>query len=242
MFSYLYTSFIFNPLYNGLIFLMDLLPWIDAGVAVIIFTIIVRLILFPLSKKAVITQLMMKKIEPEINKIKTTMANDRNAQAMKMMALYKEKGISPFSSFIFLIIQLPIIFALYSIFIKSGLPDINKTILYDFIHRPTVNMNFLGILDISKASTIMAIIAAVSQYLQLHFSINSPKKDNNKTVNVNKQLDMTQNMMSNMKYIVPVMIFLISYKYSAVVALYWTVSSLFTLAQELYIKKSLKEA
>ncbi len=239
MFSFLYTSFIFNPLYNGLIFLMDLLPWIDAGVAVIIFTIIVRLILFPLSKKAVITQLMMKKIEPEINKIKTTMANDRNGQALKMMALYKEKGISPFSSFIFLLIQLPIIFALYSIFINSGLPKVNASILYGFIHIPTVNMNFLGILDISAASTTMAVIAAISQYLQLHFSINAPKKSIG-GMNMNKQADITQNMMGNMKYVIPVMVFLISYKYSAVVALYWTVSSLFTLAQEIYIKRSLQ--
>ena len=239
MFSFLYTSFIFNPLYNGLIFLMDLLPWIDAGVAVIIFTIIVRLILFPLSKKAVITQLMMKKIEPEINKIKTTMANDRNGQALKMMALYKEKGISPFSSFIFLLIQLPIIFALYSIFINSGLPKVNASILYGFIHIPTVNMNFLGILDISAASTTMAVIAAISQYLQLHFSINAPKTSIG-GMNMNKQADITQNMMGNMKYVIPVMVFLISYKYSAVVALYWTVSSLFTLAQEIYIKRSLQ--
>src|SRR3989344_9437862 len=125
MFSFLYNSFIFNPLYNGLIFLMDILPWIDAGVAVVLFTIIIRTVLFPLSKKAIVTQVRMKELEPELNRIKQSMKDDRQGQALKIMALYKEKNISPFSSFFVLLIQLPIIFALYSIFLNSGLPVVN---------------------------------------------------------------------------------------------------------------------
>ncbi len=244
MFSYLYHSFIFDPLYNGLIFLMDFLPWIDAGMAIVIFTIIVRLILFPLSKKAIVTQIMMKKIEPEINKIKNSMVNDRQGQALKMMALYKEKGISPFSSFFFLLIQLPIIFALYSIFINSGLPDINTSILYSFIKEPIVDMDFLGIVDIGMKNIPLAIIAAIAQFAQLHYSvgINKNKNDDKSISNPKKemnQMDIAQNMTKNMKYVFPVIIFVISYQYASVVALYFIVSSLFTLAQELYVKKKL---
>src|SRR3990167_7650691 len=116
MFSSFYNTIIFNPLYNGLIYLMDILPWVDAGIVVIIFTIIIRLILFPLSKKAIVTQVRMKELEPEINRLKQMMKDDRQGQALKMMALYKEKKISPFSSFLVLLVQLPIIWALYSIF------------------------------------------------------------------------------------------------------------------------------
>ena len=90
--SYLYHLFIFNPLYNALIYLMDVFPWIDAGFAVIILTIIVRLILFPLSKKAIVTQVRMKEIEPELNRLKQTVT-DKQQQALKVMALYKEKGV-----------------------------------------------------------------------------------------------------------------------------------------------------
>ncbi len=217
---------------------MDILPWIDAGIAVIIFTIIVRFILFPLSRKAIVTQVMMKRIEPEINKIKSSMANDRQGQALKMMALYKEKGVSPFSSFFVLLLQLPIIFALYSIFFQSGLPEVNTDILYSFINTPIVDMNFLGIIDIGAKSIILALIAAVAQYLQLHYSV-SASQTISSSGSGNSQADMAQNMMKNMKYIFPVMVFFISYKISAVVALYWTVSSLFTLAQELYVRKKL---
>ncbi len=239
MFSYLYNNIVFIPLYNGLIFLMDVIPWIDAGIAVIIFTIIVRLILFPLSKKAIVTQVRMKEIEPELNRLKKTVT-DKQQQALKVMELYKSKKVNPFSSFLVLLIQLPIIFALYSIFYNSGLPVVNSQILYNFISVPTINMNFLGLFDISQKSFILAIIAAIAQYLQLHFSLAASSTPNQK-IESSPQMDMMQNMTRNMKYIFPIMVFFISYKISAVIALYWTVSSLFTLGQELIVRRHLKK-
>jgi len=233
MFSYLYHLLVFDPLYNGLIFLFDVLPWVDAGVAVIIFTIIVRLILFPLSKKAIVTQVRMKEIEPELNELKKSVT-DKQQQALKVMELYKKRGVNPFSSFF---LQLPIIYALYSIFIKSGLPLVNKDILYVFVVEPTINMNFLGLVNVAEKSVLFALLAAVAQYLQLHFSLagraSIAKSDN-------PSMDMAQNMTKNMKYVFPVGVFLISYKISAVVAIYWTVSSLFTLGQELVVRRHLK--
>lgn len=235
MISYLYNNFVFNPLYNGLIYLIDIIPGIDAGIAVIIFTIIVRLILFPISKKAVVTQVKMKEIEPELNRIKREIP-DRQQQAMAVMDLYKKKGVNPFSSFLFLFIQLPIIFALYKIFMSSGLPEVKESLLYSFVSVPRIDMNFLGIVDIGSKSIILAIIAAVAQYLQLHFSLSASKP----VKSDDPAMDMAQNMMKNMKYIFPIMVFFISYKIAAVVALYWTISSLFTLGQEIVVRKHLK--
>lgn len=238
MFSYIYHLVVFDPLYNGLIFLMDIFPWMDAGIAVIIFTIVIRLILFPLSKKAIVTQVRMKEVEPELKKIRESKSNDRQAQAVKMMALYKEKGISPFSSFFVLLIQIPIIYALYSIFMHSGLPVVNETLLYSFVATPIVDMNFLGLLDISQKSILFAIIAAIAQYFQLHFSLAAqPPKDRTP----GSQMDMAYNMTKNMKYIFPVVVFVISYSISAVVPIYWTASSLFTLGQELVVRKHLAQ-
>lgn len=236
MFSFLYHSVVFNPLYNGLISLMDIFPWMDAGIAVIIFTIIVRLILFPLSKKAIVTQVRMKEIQPEIDKLKETMKNDREGQALKMMQLYKDKKISPFSSILVLLIQLPIIYALYSIFIRSGLPVVNASLLYSFVNVPTINMNFLGLIDISHKSILLAFLAAVAQFLQLHFSLAAAPAPSG----TNSQADIAANMTKNMKYIFPVIVFLIAYKISAVVALYWIVTNLFTLGQELVVRRHLK--
>ncbi len=233
---HLYSTFIFNPLYNGLIYLLDVFPWMDAGIAVIIFTIIIRLVLFPLSKKAIVTQVRMKEIEPELNRLKNEVP-DKQQQALKVMALYKEKGVNPFSSFLVLFIQLPIIWALYSIFVKSGLPEIKSELLYSFVTSPVIDMHFLGFVDVSVRSIPISLIAALSQYLQLHYSVSATS---NGKPSGNPQLDMAQNMAKTMKYIFPVMIFFISYKISAVVAIYWTVSSLFTLGQELIVRKHLK--
>lgn len=235
MFSYLYNTFIFVPLYNGLIYLIHLFPWMDAGIAVIIFTIVVRLILFPLSKKAIVTQVRMKEIQPALENLKKSVP-DKQKQALAVMALYKEKGVNPFSSFLVLFLQLPIIFALYSIFVNSGLPAIKTTLLYSIIN-PTISMHFLGVFDISQKSITLALIAAAAQFFQLHYSV----ANNTSPSTGSSQADMAQNMMKNMKYVFPVMIFFISYKISAIVALYWTVSSLFTLGQELVVRRHLRK-
>src|SRR4051812_37884353 len=129
----MYHTFIFNPLYNGLIGLIDLFPWMDAGIAVIVFTIVVKLILFPLSKKAIVTQVRMKDLQPEIDKIKETYKNDKQTLGLKTMELYKANKVNPLSSFVQLIIQLPILWALYRIFVNSGLPVVNHEYLYSFI-------------------------------------------------------------------------------------------------------------
>jgi YidC/Oxa1 family membrane protein insertase len=215
---------------------MDVFPWMDAGIAVIIFTIIVRLILFPLSKKAIVTQVRMKELEPELNRIKQAMKDDKQGQAMKVMALYKEKKVSPFSSFLVLLIQLPIIFALYSIFINSGLPKVNSALLYHFVGTPIIDMNFLGIIDIGAASIMLALVASVAQFLQLHYSISAMPTSNNTPGSI---MDPMQGMIKHMKYFFPIMVFFISYNISAVVALYWTVTSLFTLGQELIVRRHL---
>jgi YidC/Oxa1 family membrane protein insertase len=237
MFSYIYNTFVFDPLYNGLIYLLHLFPWMDIGIAVIVLTIIVRLALFPLSKKAIVTQVRMKEIQPALENLKRTVP-DKQQQALRVMALYKEKKVNPFSSFFVLIIQLPIIYALYSIFVRSGLPVIQSALLYTAIN-PLIDMHFLGLFDLGVRSIPLSIFAAVAQFLQLHFSVSAVQSPDKSSTEAPSSMDMAQNMMKNMKYIFPVMIFLISYKISAVIALYWAVSSLFTLGQELVVRRHL---
>ena len=239
MFSYLYNTILVNPLYNSLVGLMDVFPWMDAGIAVIILTIIVRLILFPLSKKAIVTQVRMKEIEPEMNRLREQYKNDRQTQAMKMMQLYKDKKISPFSSILVLLIQLPILLALYHIFLNSGLPVVNTSLLYTFVSVPVIDIHFLGLVDITQKSLILAIFAAVSQYIQLHYSLASVKMPDSQKGS-NPQMDMAQNMTRNMKYFFPILIFVFAITLPAVVAVYWITTNLFTLGQELVVRKHLK--
>ncbi|NDE67985.1 membrane protein insertase YidC [bacterium] len=233
-----YHDYIFVPLYNGLIYLIDVFPWMDAGIAVIVFTIIVKLILFPISKKAIRTQVGMKEIEPELARLRATYKDDKQVQTLKTMELYKEKGINPFSSFFLLFIQLPILYALYSVFMRSGLPVVNASLLYSFVKIPTISMHFLGLFDISKPNIFFALLAALSQFLQLHYSLAS-KAPSSPASSGDAAVEVAQNMTKQMKYIFPVMVFFISFKLSAVISVYWIVSNLFTLGQELYVRSRL---
>ena len=245
----MYHNFIFLPLYNGLVGLMDLIPGMDVGIAVIIFTIIIRLILFPLSKNSVLTQVRMKEIEPEANKIKAQYANDRQTQALKTMELYKSRGVHPFSGVLLLIIQLPILLALISVFYKI-IPTIQPDLLYSFVHVPMASPSLLG-LDLTHKNLILALITAVIQFLQLHFSLASKQMKANALNAVKNGVkpdfssNLANSMNTQMKFLLPVIAFVSVYwiipvrfpQAAAIIAIYWSVSALFTLGQELYVRK-----
>src|SRR3989338_212407 len=146
MISYVWNLVIYQPLYNGLIFLMDVMPWADAGISVIVFTFLVKLALFPLSQKATVTQLKMKALESDLALLKEKHQHDREAHARATLAFYKEKNVNPFSTFFLALIQIPIILALYFIFYSGGLPEIKTDLLYPFVLAPEVTMHFLGII------------------------------------------------------------------------------------------------
>ena len=233
----MYATFIYNPLYNGFIFLIDILhfaPWIDSGIVVILFTIVVRLILFPISKKAARTQVIMKTLEPELASLKEKYKDDKQTLAVQTMNFYKEKKINPFSSVILLFIQLPILIALYRIFYTSGLSTIHTELLYSFVHAPeAIGTHFLGLVDVTKGSIILALIAAASQYLQIEFSSPKTKKD------ADGRLTQESMMHLMMKVVMPVMIFFIAKSIASALALYWITSNIFMIGQEIYIRRQI---
>ena len=232
-----FHSVFFQPLYNGFIFLMDVLPFFDAGIIIILFTILIKFILYPLSRKAVVDQIEMKSIEPELKAIKEKYKEDKQEQAKRTMALYKEKKINPFSSIIVILIQLPIIFALYFVFIKTGLPEVNTDLLYSFVQRPeNINISFLGLLDITKKSILLAVLAGVSSFIQIRLAMPAHKDTGEKTF----QNDLAKSMNVQMRYVFPVITVLISYQISGVVALYWVTSNIFSIIQERFLRKQKK--
>jgi len=217
---------------------MDALPWFDAGVIVVLFTILVKLVLYPLSKKASISQIRMKEIEPELKAVKEKYKNDSQELAKRTMEIYKQNKVNPFSSIFVILIQLPIIFSLYYVFFRSGLPALNMDLLYSFVPRPeTINMNFLGLIDITEKSIALALLAGISSFFQA--LVVSPKLGP-KGPNPSFQDDLARGMSMQMKYIFPVIVFFISITVSGVVALYWFTSNVFTIFQELYIRRTTK--
>lgn len=230
-----FKTIIYEPLYNIFIFINSISPVIDVGIAIILLTLLVRLFLFPLSKKATLTQQKLQIHQDELKEIKEKYKDDKQKQADKMMKFYKEKEINPFSSLIPFLIQMPIIISLYMIFVHTNLPDIQMDLLYSFVPTPDeVNMNFLGIMDISGKSVLLAILAGATGFLQLRLSMPAVKE---RKENPSFKDELSRNMNLQMRYVFPVFIGLIAYFLSAVVALYLLTSNIFSVIQELYLRK-----
>ncbi len=235
--SYIFNTFFYNPLYNGLVFIIDLLPNGDAGVAVVLLTIIVSLLLFSISKKAIRTQIKLREIDPELREIKNK-TTDKQEQARLMLALYQKHQVNPFSMILLMIIQIPILIALYYVFLRGGLPEIHTELLYSFIEVPKlVNMNFLGILDIKEKSLIIAILAGITQFIQAMIAIPKTSKPQNNNLSEN----FAHSMQVQMKFVFPVIIVFIGMGFPSALPLYWTTRNIFTIFQEIIVKKGLSK-
>ena len=233
--SFLYHAFFFDPLYNTLVLLFKFLPWADAGVIIILLTILVRLIMFPLSRKAVLTQIRMTEIAPDLANIKEKYKNNAEEQAKQTLALYKEKKVNPFSGIFIIIIQIPIILALYQIFLHF--PEINSSILYSFVVAPEyISTTFFGFLNLTVKSIPLALLAAVSTFFQFQISTKGQMQPKGNSFGDN----LTRSMQTQMKYFFPVIVFFISYNISGVIALYWLTTNLFSIGQELFIRRKSK--
>ena len=238
MITNFFSATFYIPLYNGLVFIINHTPGADLGVAVIVFTCIVKFILIPLSKSSVVTQLKMKALEPELNKIKEQTANNKEEQAKKMLEFYKQNKLNPFSGILLLLIQLPIILSLANIFYRSGLPHIDPSLLYGFIPDPkTVNTLFLGFLDITKKNIWLSVVVGITQFVQIRYSVPAYKSSGKS----GKQEDFAKSMNVQMRYTMPAIVFLISFSLTSAISLYWITSNIFAIAQEVYFRKTIKK-
>ncbi|MEK7148494.1 MAG: YidC/Oxa1 family membrane protein insertase [Patescibacteria group bacterium] len=229
----------YQPLYNTLVFILSAVPGANVGIAIILLTVVVRTVLLPLSHKSVVSQAKMRSLAPDLEKLKEKHKDDKKEQARKTMELYKEHGINPFSGCLLVLVQLPIIFALYFVFFK-GLPNLNAEHLYSFVQLPSVvSMMFLGIM-LSKKSIILALLAAITQYYQIKLSIPAMAPAE-KGAKPSFKDDFARSFNVQMRYMLPVIVFGISYSISAAVALYWTTSNLFSIGHELYVARKAKE-
>lgn len=235
MIGNIFNAVLYQPLLNGLIFLVSVVPYGDIGLAVIILTLFVKVVLFPFSHKSIKTQRQMKEVEPEVKKIKEKYSKDKQEQARKVMELYQQHKLNPFSGCLFFIIQMPLIIALYWVFWKGLSNGVDVKLLYSFVPAPeSVNFNFLGFIDMMGKSYFLAALAGISQYFQLQLSL--PPTPPTKESGGSFKDEFARNFAFQMKYMFPVFVFFISYTISAPVALYWAVSNIFMIVHELIVR------
>jgi YidC/Oxa1 family membrane protein insertase len=230
----IWNTVIYNPIYNALIYIAQHFTGQDVGLAVIVLTIIIRLALFPLSKKSIVGQYKMRALEPKLQEIKNKgLTKEEEAQAT--FALYKEEKINPFSGCLYLIIQLPILFALYFSF-SHGV--IQPSHLYSFLNTDNLKSTFLGLLDITKPFFPLALLAGITQAIQA-FLAPQPTAPG-RTGDNNMQTQFAKTLSMQTKYVLPVIIIIIASRLASAVALYWSVANLFSILQELYLRKTVR--
>jgi YidC/Oxa1 family membrane protein insertase len=230
----LFNQLLYYPLFNALIWLYNVIPGQDLGIAIIVLTALIRLILYPLSQKAIRSQKAMTKLQPEIKEIRKKY-KDKEEQAKAMMNLYQKYKINPFSGCLPILIQLPILIALYRVFF-TGLDPQKLEVLYGFIERPeSLNLMFLGIVNLSERSIVLALLAGFFQFVQSKMIMPQKVIQSSSGTKI-AGLDISSLMSQQMIYFMPLITIFIAWNLPAALPLYWIVITLFGIVQQYFTK------
>lgn len=229
--GHIFSVVLIYPLLNLLVFFYNYIP--DIGVVIIMLTVLIRLILLPSFHKSLKHQRALANLQPKMNEIKEKYKDDKEAQAKATMELYKVHKVNPLSSCLPLLIQLPILIALYQVFIRS-LNGSQLVGLYSFVHMPaSINPMFLHWINLSKPNIVMGVLAGVLQYFLSKISL--PPGNSN---------DPASKMLAYQTlYFLPAITIFLGIKFPGGLTLYWVVTTLFGIGQQYYIlHREAKEA
>jgi len=241
--SFLWNEVLYRPIYNALILIYEALPYKDVGIAIILLTLIIRFILLPLSWSSMKSQRMMQSLNPELEKIKEKYKDNQEKLTQATMDFYKKHGINPLSSCLPLLIQLPILLALYQV-LRNGLSTDSFHLLYSFVPAPdTFNEQFLGLINLTQPYWPLAILVGIVQLVQ-GWLLRPPTPTKKKPAVEKKEgealfnaEDLSAAMGTQFLYIMPVMTVFIAWNLFAGLPLYWITTSVFTIATQLIMIK-----
>lgn len=233
----LFELFFYQPIFNIFIALYDVIP--DVGIAIVILTLIIKFALYPLNAKSIAAQKSLQELQPKLEALKKEHKDDQQKLAQETMKIYKENKVNPFGSCLPLLIQLPILFAIYWV-LRNEFSALPFDLLYSFVPQPeSVNPLSLGLFDMSTPSIVLALLAGAAQFWQAKMMTarRAPKeagdgaKDENMMTMMNKQ----------MLYFMPIITILIGMQFPAGLALYWFLSTAFTAVQQMILFRKKKE-
>lgn len=230
--SHFFQVILSQPLFNIFVWLYNLIP--DVGVVILIITILLKLALYPLTKSSIKSQKALTDLQPKLEEIKAKNKGNQQVIAAETMKLYKDNKVSPFASCLPLLIQLPILIALYYV-LRKGLDNSGDfSWLYSFVAKPeSIKTVSLGFIELSKSNGILAVLAGAAQFWQSKMMMRKqpPKgagegaKDESMMATMNKQ----------MLYMMPAMTVFIGFSLPAGLTLYWFLSTFLTALQQLVV-------
>ena len=225
----LQTSGLFSWLEKALKWIMEILYKIipNWGVSIILMTILLRLVLFPLTKKSTLASLKMQEVQPRMTEIQTKYKNNPEKMNQEMAKLYQETGYNPVSGCLPMLIQLPLLIAMFhlfnnyfefrgAMFIPGWIPDLS---VGDSVYTLNFNLPLLG-----NQIRILPVIYLISQLIYGKFSSAT-------TAGANAA------QMKIMMYAMPICFFFVFYSAPSGLLIYWTISNVLTLVQQIFLNK-----
>lgn len=227
------STLLYEPLYNALMFFVWLVPGHGVGWAIIILTIIIRLILLPSTNKALKKQVHMRSLQPQIEAIKEKYKDKKEEQAKALMDFYREHKVYSLGSCLPMLVQLPVLFVLYYVF-RVGLDKSRFDLLYSFMPHPdTLNTYFFGINLATPEPWILPILAGILLYIQLRQT--QGLTGGGKKAQKGQQEDISQMMSKQMTIFMPLMTVFVARSLPAALGIYWVVTTLFGIVQQWWL-------
>lgn len=238
--SEIFQTILYQPFFNLLIGLYNVIPGHDIGIVIILLTVLIRLALYPLMSTSIKAQKSLQDLQPKLAELKKKHGKDKQALAQDTMKLYKEHKVNPMSSCFPLLIQLPILLALFWV-LRDVLGDVEFSKLYSFVNNPgQINPMMFGFVNLAVPNMVLAVLAGAAQFWQAKML--QTKRPPQSAGSGAKDEDMAAIMNKQMTYFMPVITVLIGIKMSGGLMVYWFVSTLLTALQQLVIFRKNKEA
>ena len=244
--AFIFNDLLYYPLFNLMVFFYNIIPEHDIGIAIIMLTLLVRLALYPINTKAIKSQKQLQEIQPKMKEVQAKYKDNKEKQAKALMALYQKHKINPMSGCFPILLQFPVLIALYWVFL-NGFKDESLVILYPFVVNPGhIDPMFIGLINLSEVNVFLALIAGVLQYFQTKMIMGNRKEEDKKEEDKKektpeeKTQDFAQSMSKQMIYLMPVLTFVFAISFPSGLALYWAVTTLFAIGQQYLIIKKTK--
>jgi YidC/Oxa1 family membrane protein insertase len=235
----IFDNLLYQPMLNILIWIYGLIG--NFGVAIIVLTLVIKLILHPLNKKSIQSQKAMAEIQPKMQEIQNKYKNDKERQALELMSLYKKENFNPFAGIFLLFLQIPILIALFYV-VKNGI-DVSQigSSLYSFIKLPEfiypylLNINGYEILDLSKPNIYLTALTAGAQYLQIKTA--TPPVPTKTKEGESNMTEVSNMMQKQMVFFMPLLTFFVLFSLPSAMGLYWVISTLISIFEQKQLLK-----
>lgn len=234
----LFIAFVYQPVYNLVIFFAGMFPVANFGLAIVVSTIVIKLLFLSLSKQQIESQRKLQELQPKMKEIQARYADDKERQSREMMALYKENKVNPFMGCLPIVIQIAFLITVYQVIMRISEAGfrVDADMLYPFVTDPGVlSVGFFGIADLAAPSIAFAVLAAVGQFYQMKMLQQGQQGKMDNAGKDGKEPDFATIMNKQMLYMGPVLTLFIGIRFPSALSLYWLVSTVFAIVQQWYV-------